>query len=133
LKHFYYPKIALGLSYVNLIEQGTFRETQRVHVFNVGIHVCADEVCPVILDAKRPMFFRTLGSVNEGGHPHHAHLPPVESVDTVREFSFLTPDRMIVDQEFSSDPVSYGFVSLNAGEIHATVRSMRAPPRTQPK
>jgi len=78
IRHCYFPKIALGLSYINHIKNGDVVDKKTFHVLNTNNHTKVDERYPVIMDARLPMYFRALSFTNDSnGSPHHSYLPKV--------------------------------------------------------
>ncbi|QND82844.1 Uncharacterized protein ChrSV_0616 [Chromobacterium vaccinii] len=84
LRHSYFPKIAIGLAYINSIQDSDLVEKKVIHVLNTNNHTKVDERFPVIMDARFPMYFRSLSSNNDSqGSPQHKNLPKVNGNNTI--------------------------------------------------
>lgn len=95
LRHWYHPKIALGLAFINKHEPEAGFYDERVQVYGLGRHTRIDENEPVLLDATFPAYFRTLCSHNDSGI-NHAH----KGLDSVSQGEF--------------DPVEFPFIERAA-------------------
>lgn len=82
----YYPKIALGLSYVDKVGNGITN-----HVMTLGNHTSVDERVPVILDSRRPVYIRCRSGANDTGTPDFLNgLPLAPSLELLRgDFPFI--------------------------------------------
>lgn len=90
LKHFYYPKNAQGLLFINAISNGKLVEKSTIHIYNTGNHTRVDEYYPTIVCARKIMYFRTLSNFNDSvGSPHHKYLKDVTKKEDLQNFSFL--------------------------------------------
>lgn len=89
---YYYPKIALGLSYINTYEPVTkslaFNETT---IYSLGKHTTVDFKRPTIIDARNPMFLRTFHTASDSiGKAQISKIiknPKVNNDDITRIFS----------------------------------------------
>ena len=66
LRHYYAPKIALGLAHIGK-SAGGYPTTQRRNIFECGRHTEVDRVLPVISDASFDAFIRTFHGSNDSG------------------------------------------------------------------
>lgn len=91
IRHSYFPKFSAGMAYLNsYIPSEGLVEKKTIHVYNLGNHMKIDEYFPTIVDAKEPMFFRTLSSTNDSvGSPYHKYLPNVNGKNTLDKFAYL--------------------------------------------
>lgn len=110
-RHLYFPKNAQGLAYINAYDsENGFSEDKTIHVFNTGNHTTVDERFPVIIDARRPMFFRTLSRFNDSsGNPNHDRLPIVKGKNIVSRFSFLR----LYDTQFFDEFEEWGKINIS--------------------
>lgn len=98
LKHLYFPKNAQGLAYINrYASSGDVEEGYTIHVYNTGNHTTVDERYPVLIDARRPSFFRTVNVGNDSGGTSHRKMlldAPKELLDASFPFlgALVSPD-----------------------------------------
>lgn len=61
IREYYYPKIAIGLAYLNIYcpESKGFRYLPH-NVYRLGKHSQCDRRCPVIVDSRKSSFIRTI-------------------------------------------------------------------------
>lgn len=118
IRHWYYPKIALGLAFINKYTEEKGFLDQKVSVYHLGSHTKIDVNYPVLLDSRFPAYFRTLSTYNDsGGNVHHQNLVKVESsnfcfeefpyIDNVRDLTKRSAESLQVPvetvQRFSTD------------------------------
>lgn len=86
LRSRYFPKIALGLAFMDRASDGFVRS-----VMALGDHTTVDERVPLIMDARRPMYVRGRSEFNDTGLPEFlSRLPRPSSISMVKEsFPFL--------------------------------------------
>lgn len=61
---FYEPKIGLGLAYINTFDPGS-PSNEANNIYDFGGHPKVDQHRPVILDAKKPMYIRSIHSAGD--------------------------------------------------------------------
>jgi hypothetical protein len=91
LKHSYFPKIAVGLAYINIVNTNLdFQEAQKIHVYNLGNHTKIDEKTPTIIESSEAMYYRSLNKTNDTGVSiHHKYLPPVNGLNSLEKLVFV--------------------------------------------
>jgi len=84
------PKIALGLSFINTYDPTKSTLDEPITVFSLGNHRKIDSVCPVILDARNPMFLRTMhfssDSTTEDKVKKIKTTPEIDSSEIIKAF-----------------------------------------------
>lgn len=82
----YFPKIALGLAFIDLVSEGAVRS-----VMALGDHITVDERVPLVMDARRPMYVRGRSEFNDTGLPEFLkRLPRPSSISKIKDsFPFL--------------------------------------------
>jgi len=91
VRHSYFPKFSAGMAYLNSYNSlNGLGDKKTIHVYNLGNHMKIEERFPTIIEAKEPMFFRTLSTTNDSvGSPYHKHLPAVKGSNTFSQFPYL--------------------------------------------
>ncbi len=92
---YYYPKIALGMTYINIYNPVTdsFQESE-ISVFFRGNHVNADIQSPTLIDSRKPLFIRTLHAESDT-RGNQKKIDKIKSgkvanpIDVCKEFPFL--------------------------------------------
>lgn len=92
VRHNYFPKFSAGMAYLNSYDSSQgLADRKTIHVYNLGNHMKIDEYYPTIIEAKEPMFFRTLSTTNDSvGSPYHKHLPAVMGKNTLKQFAYIS-------------------------------------------
>ena len=92
LKHFYSPKLALGLVYISKISDAIKDDGRVTSIYSLGRHTRLDEKIPVLSLADKPMWFRTIAEHNDSGDkPMLKNMFSVsKSKFKSNDFSFLT-------------------------------------------
>lgn len=92
IRHNYFPKFSAGMAYLNSYKSSDgLADNKTIHVYNLGNHMKIDEYYPTIVEAKEPMFFRTLSTTNDSvGSPYHKNLPAVMGRNTLEQFSYIS-------------------------------------------
>lgn len=67
IRHWYKPKIALGLAFTNKYSNDNGFFDKRITVYNLGAHTKIDLKNPIIVDSTFPAYFRTLSLYNDSG------------------------------------------------------------------
>lgn len=91
LRHWYYPKIALGLAFTNSYSDIDGYLDKRISVYSLGSHTKIDIDNPILIDSTFPAYFRTVSGHNDsGGYVYHNNLVKVADGDIDHnEFSFM--------------------------------------------
>ncbi|WP_083916888.1 glycosyltransferase [Thioalkalivibrio sp. ALJ24] len=88
LRHWSFPKIALGLAYFNRYEPdsgGRYFDEETFHIHNCGSHVSIDTRYPVIIDSRYPGYLATVNGVNDSGDHSYMKFLPKAPATTVKE------------------------------------------------
>lgn len=98
VKHWYHPKIALGLAFINKFEIGKGFYDDKCHIYNLGRHTRIDETYPILIDSTFPAYFRTISSHNDSGASgSHDYLLDLGALDMDgEEFRFISN---VIDQK----------------------------------
>lgn len=81
LKDYYYPKVALGLAFINChLVSGGF-SSNKISVYNLGNHTKVDCKVPVILDSRERMFVRTMHDEADTAGLHDKKLSSLKEVN----------------------------------------------------
>lgn len=63
---YYYPKIAIGLSHINIYDPKTNTfGSEKLSIFHKGNHLKVDLNSPTIIDSTKPIFLRTIHSFSD--------------------------------------------------------------------
>jgi hypothetical protein len=91
LKHSYFPKNSVGLAYINSIDKNlNFKESKKVHIYNLGNHTKIDESTPCILDSSEAMYFKSINKTNDTGISiHHKYLPSVNGLNSLNRLAYV--------------------------------------------
>lgn len=91
VRKIYYPKIALGLSFINHYSKEKGFSDSRIHVYRLGNHTKIDQSDPVIFDSMKLAYFRTISLYNDSGDiPYHNYLPKFSMSNRyLKEYPFL--------------------------------------------
>lgn len=91
MRNLYFPKIALGLAFINKVNSsGEFACGKVVNVYNLGDHTRIDEKTPVLVDASKYMYVRTISGMNDSNvNSQHDELIPFSFSEEMILFKFL--------------------------------------------
>lgn len=132
IRHWYYPKIALGLAFTNNYSDGAYLYPDK-SVYSLGSHTRIDIKHPIIIDALAPAFFRTVSTHNDsGGFRYHDFLPKAQQGEIdFNEFPFLKCNLPAGTREEGSLIVSQAAAS-HAARYKAETKQLRAQiPKTE--
>ena len=69
LRHWYFPKVNVGLAYINRYRPGVGATLNEIfHIFNAGSHTNVDAKIPVIVDGREPAYICTMNNTNDSGN-----------------------------------------------------------------
>lgn len=126
IRHWYKPKIALGLAFTNKYSNGKYLYPDK-NIYSLGNHTRIDIKHPVIIDALAPAFIRTVSAHNDSGaFPYHDSLPKAQQGDVdFNEFPFIRCDLPAEVREDGSFIVAKA-ASSDAARYKAEVKLLRA-------
>ncbi len=80
-KDYYYPKLALGLSHINYIdERGEFTHKKK-SIFDQGSHTKVDLFSPLILDSRNIKYIRVFHAGSDSIDRHYNNVIKLKSMD----------------------------------------------------
>lgn len=93
---YYYPKLALGLGYINLFDGKSFKNKIKT-IFQAGGHTKVDQYVPTIVYSKNIMYLRTMYESSDSHENERfkrlKKLPPVEVSVLQDRFSITSFDK----------------------------------------
>lgn len=113
LKHFYSPKLALGLVYISKVSDAIKSNGKVTSIYSLGRHTRLDEKIPVLSLADKPMWFRTIAEHNDSGDK-----PMLENMFSVSKSNFKASDF-----DFLTEKLSILFSEVKESSNWAPTRS----------
>ncbi|MCT1403453.1 putative rhamnosyl transferase [Paenibacillus sp. p3-SID867] len=65
---YYQPKIAIGLAYIDQFNPQDKIDSEIITIFHLGNHQKIDSRCPVVVDSRDIIFFRTVHILSDSGN-----------------------------------------------------------------
>ena len=81
---YYYPKIALGASYINIYDPLFNKyDHESISVYHNGNHVYTDKKRPTIVDSRKPMFMRTFHSKSDTSESNQKKIKEIKKMPQI--------------------------------------------------